>query len=52
MKMYDREKEIENAQLWKEIKIAWKYFIKPTRKEIGLQYKKPYYLFLLKGKDY
>lgn len=47
--MTKRQQESRN-QLWKEIKIAYKYFIKPTRKSMKLQYKKPMYPFLYKGR--
>ena len=34
---------------WEEVGMLWKAFIKPTRKQTGLYYKKPSYPYLLPG---
>lgn len=48
--MKNKPQVSDNDQLWREISIAYKNFIKPTRKSIGLQFKKPMYPYLEKGR--
>lgn len=47
-----RKQDNSNEQIWKDIRTAWKYYLKPARKALKLNYKQPCYPFLFKGREY
>lgn len=50
MKKIDNTEQLNNENLWRDIKNIYKNYIKPTRKTMGLQYKRPMYPYLFMGR--